>query len=59
MMRFIAQLNGALHINVQADKMIKEENMIYAYNGYELVAAVEISAVIAVYLSERGRDNEL
>ena len=54
MARFIAQLNDGSHINVRADRMTKEENMLYAYNSGELVAAVEITAVIAAYLSEKG-----
>ena len=54
MTKFIAQLNDHSYINTPADRMIKEDNMLYAYNGNDLVAAVEISAVIAVYLSERG-----
>ena len=54
MTRFIVQLNDCSYINTPADRMIKEENMLYAYNGSELVAAVEISAVIAAYLSEKG-----
>ena len=54
MTKFIAQLNDHSYINTPADRMIKEDNMIYAYNAGELVAAVEISAVIAAHLSEKG-----
>lgn len=54
MTKFIAQLNDTSYINTPADRMTKEENMIYAYKGGELVAAVDISAVIAVHLSEKG-----
>lgn len=54
MTRFIAQLNDSSYINVLADRMIKEENMLYAYSGGELVAAVDISAVIVAYLSQKG-----
>lgn len=54
MARFIAQLNDGGYINVLADRMVKEDNMLYAYNGGELVAAVDISAVIVAYLSEKG-----
>ena len=54
MTRFIAQLNDGGHINVRADRMTKEDNMLYAYNIGELVAAVEVTAVIVAYLSEKG-----
>lgn len=54
MRRFIAQLNDGRHINVQADRMSREENMYHAYNGGELVAAVDVDAVIFAYLSEKG-----
>lgn len=54
MARFIAQLNDSAYINVLADRMVKEDNMLYAYSGGELVAAVDISAVIVAYLSEKG-----
>ena len=54
MTKFIAQLNDHSYINTPADRMVKEENMIYAYNGSELVAAVDISSVLAAHLSEKG-----
>ena len=57
MTKFIAQLNDNSYINTPADRMTREDNMLYAYNGGELVAAVDISAVLAAYLSERGESN--
>ena len=56
MTKFIAWLNDGSYINVKADRMIKEDNMLYAHNGGELVAAVEIDAVIAAYLGERKEE---
>ena len=57
MNRFIAQLNDSSYVNVPADKMEKIDNMLYAYNGGNLMAAVEITAVIVAYLSEKGDKN--
>lgn len=58
MYRFIAQLNDGSYINVQADRMKKEDAMIYAHRGHDLVAVIDISAVISAHVSERGeREN--
>lgn len=54
MMRFTAQLNDMSFINVKADKMEMIDNMLYVRDGNNLVAVVEISAVVAAYVSERG-----
>ena len=37
MTKFITWLNDGSYINVQADQMTKEDNMLYAHNGGELV----------------------
>lgn len=47
-------LNGCSYINVAADRMEKEEDMLYVYDGANLVAAVEITAVISAHISEKG-----
>lgn len=54
MMRFIAQLNDMSFINVKADKMELIDNMLHIKDGSNLVAVVDISAVVAAYVSERG-----
>lgn len=54
MTRFIVQLNDGGYINVRADRMVKEDDMICAYLGAELVAMVDISVILAAHLSERG-----
>lgn len=54
MMRFTAQLNDMSFINVKADKMELIDNMLHVRDGNNLVAVVEISAVVAAYVSERG-----
>lgn len=47
-------LNDNSYINVAADRMEKEENMLYVWDGDDLVAVVEITAVIAAHISEKG-----
>lgn len=47
-------LNGCNYINVPADRMEKEEDMLYVYDGNSLVAVVEITAVISAHISEKG-----
>ena len=54
MKRCIITLNGGSYINVAADRMEKEDYMLYAYDGDNLVAAVEITAVISAHISEKG-----
>lgn len=48
-------LNGGSYINVAADRMEKEDCMLYVYDGNNLVAVVEITAVISAHISENRR----
>lgn len=54
MKRFVATLNDMSYINTIADRMEVKENMVYAYDGPELVALVEVSAVVSAHISERS-----
>ena len=56
MMRFTAQLNDMSFINVKANKMELIENMLHVRDGNDLVAVVELSAVVAAHISERRTD---
>ena len=47
-------LSGGSYINVAADRMEKEDYMLYVYDGNNLVAIVEITAVISANISEKG-----
>ena len=47
-------LSGGSYINVAADRMEKEDDMLYVYDGNSLVAVVEITAVISAHISEKG-----
>lgn len=53
MKKFTATLNDMSFINTQADRMEVKENMLWVYNGGELVALVETSAIITAHISER------
>jgi hypothetical protein len=44
-------------INVEATRMELVENMIRVYDKTDLVAMVDISAVITAHISERGGSN--
>lgn len=54
MTRFTAQLNDMSYINVKADKMELIDNMIHVKDGSNLVAVIDISAVVAAHISEKG-----
>ena len=55
--RFTATLNDGSFINVEASKMELEDNAIRVYDGNDLVAFVDTSAVISAHISERGGVN--
>ena len=57
MKRFTAQLNDGSFINVEATRMKLEENMVRVYEYDDLVALVDISAVVSAHISERGGAN--
>ena len=54
MTRFTAQLNDMSYINVKADKMELIDNMLHVKDGNNLVAVIDLFAVVAAHLSERG-----
>lgn len=54
MNKFVAQLNDGSYINTQADRMEVRENILYAYHEGQLVALVDITAVISAHLRENG-----
>lgn len=54
MNKFVAQLNDGSFINTSADRMEIQENMLCAYNNNQLVALVEITAIISAHLRENG-----
>lgn len=53
--RFCAQLNDGSYINVVADRMDLKENMLFVYDGPELVALADISVVLSARISDEGR----
>lgn len=53
--RFCAQLNDGSYINVVADRMELKENMLFVYDGPQLVALADISAVISARIGDEGR----
>ena len=58
MKKFTATLNDSSFINVEATRMELVENMIHVYDKTDLVAMVDISAVISAHISERGAFRE-
>lgn len=47
-------LNGGSYINVAADRMEMEENMLYVYDGNNLAAVVDIAVILSAHISEKG-----
>lgn len=54
MKRFTATLNDMSFINVPADRMELVDNMLRVYDGRELVAITDISAIITAHVGERN-----
>ena len=54
MKRFTATMNDSSFINVMATRMEIVDNAIRVYEGDNLVAFVDTSAVISAHISERG-----
>lgn len=52
MKKFGATLNDMSFINITADRMEIRENMLYVYDGEQLVALVETTAIICAYITE-------
>lgn len=57
MKKFTATMNDGSFINVEATRMELVENMIRVFYKTELVAVVDIGAVIQAYIGERGGAN--
>lgn len=53
MKRLILQMQGG-YINIPADHLERdiENNVIYAYDGAELVAVIDVSSIITLHISE-------
>ena len=47
-------INGGSYINVAADRMEKEDCMLYVYDGDNLVAAADVSVILSAHISEKG-----
>lgn len=58
MKRIKILLNGGEYVNITADRMELRENAIMAWNGTELVAYVDISAVICANMIESIRSDK-
>lgn len=39
--------------NVEATRMVKEESVVYVYNGEEFVGMFDLGSVDAIYISEK------
>ena len=52
--RFNAILNGDSYVNVAATRMEIKENMLYVWNGAELVALLDVSIIMSAHISEKG-----
>ena len=51
--RFIASLNGDAYVNVPATRMEVNDNMLYVWNGDDLVALLDVGVVLSAHISER------
>lgn len=53
-MRCNVMLNDGSYVNVAADHMEVKENMLYVWNGPQLQALADVSAIIEAHLSDKG-----
>ena len=49
--------NTDSYVNISADRIVREEEFVLAYNGDKLVGIFEIGVIAAIYLSERTIEN--
>lgn len=53
-MNLIVQLINGNHINIPANQLFREEGLVIAFNGHDLVAVIDIGSIEYLYLSERS-----
>lgn len=52
--RFMASLNGGAYVNLPATRMEVNDNMLYVWNGDDLVALLDVSVILSAHISEKG-----
>ena len=52
--RFTASLVGGSYVNVPATRMEMDDNMLYVWNGEDLVALLDVSVILSAHISEKG-----
>ena len=57
MKKFTATMSDGSFINVEATRMELVEHIICVYNRSELIAIVDVGAVLQAHISERGGAN--
>ena len=61
-MKFVARMNydedkPSVYINIDADRMEKDESFVYVYRDDHLVSVVDMGALVTCYLSGDGGCN--
>lgn len=60
MKKLVVNFRDGNYLNVEADRITtsqNDENLILAYKGDSLVAAVDMSSALSLYLSEAKRND--
>jgi hypothetical protein len=57
-MFFFAQLSDKSYINIPADRMEVTDNMVYIYDGSQLVALVDVSVILSAHISRKNIGSE-
>ena len=57
MKRFTAQMSDGSFINIEATRMELKDNLICVYCKAELIAIVDVGAVLQAHISERSGAN--
>lgn len=59
MKRFVAQINDGSYVNINADRMVLEDNALRVYCGGELVAFLDVSCVLTAKMADRNENPSL
>lgn len=54
MKRFVAQINDGSYVNINADRMVLEDNALRVFCEGELVAFLDVSCVLIAKMADRN-----
>ena len=52
MKKCVANFHSASYVNIPADRLEREDSVIFVYNGDKLVAMFDIGVLLSIWISE-------